>query len=114
MARWIGKSATEDLLSEEVIVLSVEWYVILFEVLVESLRAQNFRDLHQLVIVVVPVEKWLFAEDLQTEEISPGGKDVVKAGSMGRHSPSRRTYIHSSTCPGCNRTPGNPQVAQVL
>ena len=54
----------EDQLSEEVVILSVKGYFILLEVLIESLRTQNLRDLRQLVVVIVPVEEWLFTEDL--------------------------------------------------
>ena len=54
----------ENQLSEKVVVLSVEGYIILFKVLIKSLCTQNLSDLHQLVVVVVPVEKRLFTEDL--------------------------------------------------
>ena len=54
----------EDQLSEEVVILSVKGYFILLEVLIEFLRTQNLRDLRQLVVVIVPVEEWLFTEDL--------------------------------------------------
>ena len=108
------KSTKEDRLSEEVVILSVKGYIILFEVLIESLRAQNLRDLYQLVIVIVSVEEWLFTEDLQTNEVSPGTKDNTEAGSIGEYPPLRRTCTHSSTCPNYNRTPGNPQEAPVL
>ena len=54
----------KDKLSKEIVILSVKGYVILFEVLIESLCTQNLRDLHQLVVVIVPVEEWFFTKDL--------------------------------------------------
>jgi len=53
-----------DQLSDKVVVLSVEGYIVLFEVLIKSLCAQNPRDLRQLVVVIDSVEKRLLAEDL--------------------------------------------------
>jgi len=98
-----------DQLSEKVVVLSVEGYIVLFEVLIKSLRAQNLRDLHQLVVVIVPVEERLLTEDLWVDKVSARKGGVTGAGPAERYSPSRRTCIHSSTCPSYNRTPGNPQ-----
>ena len=58
------ENKAQDQLSEKVVVLSVEGYIVLFEVLIKSFCAQDLRDLHQLVVVVVPVEERLFTEDL--------------------------------------------------
>jgi hypothetical protein len=74
----------EDQLSEEIVILSVEGYVVLFEVLIESLCAQNLRDLHQLVVVIVPVEEWLFAEDLHTDKVSPDTKYLYRGEQFNR------------------------------
>ena len=66
-----------DQLSEEFIILGVKGYIVLFEILIESLGTQNLGDLHQLVVVIVPVEEWLFTEDLPTNKVSPGTEDIT-------------------------------------
>ena len=50
--------------AEQLIKLRVEADVVLVDVRVELFRAENLGDLHQLVIVVVPMEERLLAEDL--------------------------------------------------
>ena len=52
------------LLSEELVVLRIKGNVVLVYVLIQAVSAQNLGDLHQLVIVVVPMEERLLAEDL--------------------------------------------------
>ena len=79
----MGKTKGEDQLSEKVAGLSVEGYIILFEVLIKSLGAQNLRDLHQLVVIIVSVEERLFAKDLDTNKVSIGARDFTEARSMG-------------------------------
>ena len=64
MARWVEKTESEDQLSEKVVVLSVEGYIVLFEVLIKFFCAQNLSDLRQLVVVIMSVEERLFTEDL--------------------------------------------------
>ena len=59
------------------------------------------------------VEEWLFAEDLQTNEVSSGTKDTLEAGLIGKYPPLRQTYTHSSTYPNYNRTLENPQEVPV-
>ena len=50
--------------AKQLIKLRVEADVVLVDVRVELFRAENLGDLHQLVIVVVPMEERLLAEDL--------------------------------------------------
>ena len=50
--------------AEQLIELRVEANIVLVDVRVELFRAENLGDLHQLVIVVVPMEERLLAEDL--------------------------------------------------
>ena len=109
-----AEEVKKDQLSEEVVILSVEGYVILFEVLIESLRTQNLRDLYQLVIIIVPMEEWFFTEDLHTDEVNPSTGDVTRATSVAHCLPSKRTCIRNSTCPSYNRILGNPPEAPVL
>lgn len=50
--------------AQDIVVLCVKFDVVFLEVGVQLIRAQDLGDLHQLVIVVVSVEKGFFSEDL--------------------------------------------------
>jgi hypothetical protein len=65
--------------------LRIEGNVVLLEVLIEPLCTQNLRNLHQLIIVVVPMEKWLFAENLQANGVREGPKSVMGIYHRGEH-----------------------------
>ena len=52
-------------LAEELIILRIERDIVLVYVLIQSLSAQHFGDLHELIIVIVSVEEWLLTEDLR-------------------------------------------------
>ena len=69
-----------DQLSEKVVVLSIKGHVILLEVLIESLCTQNLRDIRQLVVVIVPVEEWLFAENLWINEVNASATETRPMG----------------------------------
>ena len=69
-----------DQLSEKVVVLSIKGHVVLLEVLVESLCTQDLRDIRQLVVVIVPVEERLFAENLWTNEVNAGATEARPMG----------------------------------
>ena len=55
------------LLRNQVIVLRVESNIVLLDVLIQTLGTENLRDLDQLVIVVMPMEERLLAEDLKVQ-----------------------------------------------
>lgn len=49
---------------ENVVILRVEFYVIFFQVQIELVRPKHLGNFHELIIIVVPMEERLFAEDL--------------------------------------------------
>lgn len=55
--------------SEQFVVLSVKPYIILVDVCVEFIRAQNLGNLDQLIIIVVAVEEGFFPENLYADRL---------------------------------------------
>ena len=50
--------------SQDVIVLSIQFNVIFLQVRVQLIRPKHFGDLHQLIIIIMSVEKRFFSKDL--------------------------------------------------
>ena len=50
--------------SENLVVLRVQFNLIFFKVEEQLVCAKNFRNFHELIIIVMSVEEWLFSEDL--------------------------------------------------
>lgn len=43
--------------SQNIIIIRVQLQIILLNILEQIIRSQNFRDLHQLIIIIDPLEK---------------------------------------------------------
>lgn len=67
--------------SENGVVVVIKGNAILPKIVEERRRPHHFRYLHELVIVVVPVEKRLFAKYLQ--KIVPNGGKKTKSSRKG-------------------------------
>lgn len=51
--------------SQDVVVLRIQFDVILLEISVKLWGTENLGNLHQLIIVVMSMEKWLLSENLR-------------------------------------------------
>ena len=54
-------------LSKDVIVVTIQGYIVLFDVGEKIIGSQNFCDLDELIIVVFSLEEWLLLEDHSCE-----------------------------------------------
>jgi len=52
-----------QLLSQEIIVLCIEFNVVFLNVLEQFICAKHFGDFDKLIVIIVTMEKGLFAED---------------------------------------------------
>jgi hypothetical protein len=55
----------KDIPAQDFVVVGIEINVVLFEVRIELIGAQNLGNLHKLVVIVAAVEKRLFPKDLK-------------------------------------------------
>ena len=51
------------MLAKDVIVVVVKGHVVLLDICIEVICAENFCDLDQLIVVVLALEEWLLLED---------------------------------------------------
>lgn len=57
--------------SKNVVIMLVEFYVVLVEVSKQFICTKDTRDLDKLVVVIMAVEEWFFAEYLQIICLAP-------------------------------------------
>ena len=59
-------------LSQRLIVVAVKLHVIAFDILEEFVSAEDLRNLDELIVVVLPLEKWFFLEYHTGEHAAEG------------------------------------------
>jgi hypothetical protein len=67
----------------------VEVDLVLFQVRVELVGAEDLGNLDELVVIVVAVEKWLLAEDLCGFEVTCSLEVKIAPHHAGEHTPQR-------------------------
>lgn len=58
--------------AQDIIVRGIKIDVVLLQIEVQLVRPQHLGNLHQLIVVIVPVEERCFAEDLKMEPHDEG------------------------------------------